>query len=101
MRPILEYACVVWSPYLKNNTNKLEITQQRAARFSINNYDNYASVTNMLKYLGWPTLEQRCKELRILMLFKIMNQLVELLSGGLLIPIQEGTRRNFGSFKQE
>ena len=31
----------------------------------MNNYDKYASVTNMLKYLGWPTLGQRRKELRI------------------------------------
>ena len=34
------------------------------------------------------------------MLFKIMNQLVELPSGDLLIPSCIGTRRNFGSFKQ-
>lgn len=41
-----------------------------------------ASVTNMLKYLGWPTLEQRRK---IPMLFKIMNHFMESPSGKLLI----------------
>ena len=45
VRPILEYACVVWSPHFKNNINKLEMTQRRAARFAMNNYDKYASVT--------------------------------------------------------
>ena len=38
------------------------MTQRRAARFAMNNYDKYASVTNMLNCLGWPTLECRCKE---------------------------------------
>ena len=49
------------------------MTQQRAAGFAVNNYDKYASVTNMLNCLGWSTLEHRCKEQRILMLFKIIN----------------------------
>ena len=33
----------------KKNTNKLEMThaQQRTARFAMNNYDKYASVTNI------------------------------------------------------
>ena len=39
VQPILEYACVVWSPYFKNNINKLEMTQLQAARFAMNNYD--------------------------------------------------------------
>ena len=59
----------MWSPYFKNNINKLEMTQQRVAGFAVNNYDKYASVTNMLNCLGWPTLQHRCKEQRILMLF--------------------------------
>ena len=54
--------------------NKLEMTQRRAARFAMNNVDKYASVTNMLvqECLGWPTLEQRCKELRIIIFFKLL-----------------------------
>ena len=38
----------------------------------------------MFKYLGWPTLEQTCKELKILVLFKIMNHFVE-------VPTLRGT----------
>ena len=62
------------------------MTQRRAARFAMNNYDRYTSVTNMLKYLEWPTLEQRYKELKNLMLFKIMNHFVKIPSEELLIP---------------
>ena len=41
---------------------------------------------DILKYLEWLTLEQRHKELKILMLFKIMNHFVEVPSEELLIP---------------
>ena len=80
---ILEYACVMWSPYFKNNIIKLETTQRRAARFVMNNYDKYASVTDMIKCLRWPTLEKRRNEQRILMLFIIVNQQVEIPSEGI------------------
>ena len=42
----------MWPPYFKNNKNKVEMTQRQVARFAMNNYNKYASVTNMLKYLG-------------------------------------------------
>ena len=100
VRPILEYACVVWSPYFKNNINKLETTQRRAARFVMNNYDNYASVTDMIKCLRWPTLEKRCNEQRILMLFKIVNQQVEIPSEGILIPNNVHTRGHNNKLRQ-
>ena len=97
---ILEYACVVWSPHFKNNINKLEMTQWLTARFAMNNYDKYASVTNMLNCLGWPTLEHRRKEQRILMFFKIINQQVEIPSEGILIPSYAHTRGHNNKFRQ-
>ena len=100
VRPILEYTCVVWSPYFKNNINKLETTQRRAARFVMNNYDKYASVTDMIKCLRWPTLEKRRNEQRILMLFKIVNQQVEIPSEGILIPNNVHTRGHNNKFRQ-
>ena len=33
VRPILEYAAIVWSPYTNININKLESVQRRAARY--------------------------------------------------------------------
>ena len=47
VRPILEYACTVWSPYHQHNIAKLEMVQQRVARFvtSLSNYDRTASRT--------------------------------------------------------
>ena len=58
-RPIIEYACTVWSPYHHQNVLKLEMVQQQAARFVTNNYSRSASITEMLRQLQWDTLEAR------------------------------------------
>ena len=66
----------------------------------MNNYDKYASVTDMIKCLRWPTLEKRRNEQRILMLFKIVNQQVEIHSEGILIPNNVHTRGHNNKFRQ-
>ena len=57
LRPVLEYASVVWSPHCQSDIDKLEMVQRRSARFVLNRKNRYASVTNMMSYLGWPTLK--------------------------------------------
>ena len=39
----------------------------------MNNFNSYASVSEMIATLGWPTLEQRRKTLRTIMMYKIVN----------------------------
>ena len=41
VRPIMKYACTVWSPYTKKNIQILEPVQRRAARFVNNDYVLY------------------------------------------------------------
>ena len=72
VRPILEYACGIWSPYHQCNIHQVETVQRRAARYVMNNFSSYASVSEMTTTLGWPTLEQRCKISRTIMLYKII-----------------------------
>ena len=60
VRPLLEYACMVWGPHTTQNTQKLEAVQRRSARFVMNNYQQTSSVTLMLQTLQWPTLA--CRE---------------------------------------
>ena len=43
--------CYIWSPYYKSHTDRVEMVQQRAVRFVLNNYDRYAGVTNMLNWM--------------------------------------------------
>ena len=57
--PILEYTSIIWSPYHQHNIHSIEIVQRRAARFVSSNYDRYASVTQMLNNIGWPTMSLR------------------------------------------
>ena len=59
VRPQLEYASVVWDPHTKEHISKIEMVQQRTARWTTISFDPRAFVTEMLDKLGWRTLEQR------------------------------------------
>ena len=69
VRPQVEYASVVWSPYTKDNINKIEKVQRRAARWVTNDYSSYSSVTDMLSNLGWRSLENRRTDTRLAMFY--------------------------------
>ena len=66
VRPILEYASIVWSPYHNKDIQRIEAVQRRAARFIVNCYSRYQSVSNILQKLNWPTLEERRNELKLI-----------------------------------
>ena len=71
-------AAAVWSPHLQYHIHQLEKVQRSAARFVMNDYARYSSVTNMLNYLSWPTLEQRRNQIKPLVLFfKIVHDIVD------------------------
>lgn len=78
VRPTLEYACVAWDPYTKENINKLEMVQRRAARFVLGRFNYTSSVIEMLPEVNWVPLEQRRQNQRLAMLYKINNGLVEM-----------------------
>ena len=77
VRPQIEYSSTVWDPFTQENQNKIEMVQRRAARFVCNNYSREASVTTMLDELGWRSLKQRRTDQRLIMLYKIVNNLIE------------------------
>ena len=51
VRPIFEYATVVWDPHTKANIDQIEMVQCCVARFVCNNYSCHSSVTAMLNKL--------------------------------------------------
>ncbi|KAL8618799.1 hypothetical protein ACOMHN_000227 [Nucella lapillus] len=75
VRPLLEYACSVWDPYLEGEIKQIEAIQRRAARFVTNRYHRTASVTQMLERLGWPSLQQRRQAARLATMYKIHHNL--------------------------
>jgi len=76
VRPILEYASTVWSPYYANDTHLIEAVQRRAARLAVNCYSRYQSVTSILEQLDWPTLQERRDQMKMIMMYKIVHGLV-------------------------
>ena len=48
VRPQVEYASSVWTPNTKQNINKIEMTQRRAARWVKDSDSPYESVSQML-----------------------------------------------------
>ena len=65
VRPQLEYASTVWSPWQQGLTTMIEKVQRRAARFVFNDYSYNSSVTDMLSKLHWDSLELRRKKSRL------------------------------------
>ena len=76
VRPTLDYACSVWDPYQANDKYRLDMVQRRAARYVTNRYHNTSSVGDMINQLAWPSLEDRRREARLAMLYKMKNNLV-------------------------
>ena len=73
--PTVEYAAPVWDPHTKRNTNKIEMVQRWCARYVTGNFDRSSSTTSLLNYLSWPTLEERRRQYRLAVMYRIhINQ---------------------------
>ena len=87
IRPHLEYSCQVWDPHTENDINKLESVQRRAARYVTNRYHNTSSPSEMLTNLEWETLQQRRAKIRLITMYKIVNNLIEIPRNQYLTPV--------------
>ena len=77
-RPTVEYASPVWDPHTKRNTNKIEMVQRRCARYVTGNFDRTSSVTFLLNCLSWPTLEERRRQYRLAVMYRILHNQVDI-----------------------
>ena len=77
VRPQMEYCGAVWDPYEKGDTETLEKVQRRAARFVKGDYRQQSSVTQMIKDLGWQSLQERRAISRLSLMYKIVHGLSE------------------------
>ena len=98
VRPIVEYASVVWSPHVKGDISMLEMVQRRAARFVFNNFSTYSSVSSMLSKLNWQSLEVRRSNAIIIMFYKVINNLISINFAQHFQPITSHTRGHFKRF---
>ena len=74
IRPLLEYACQVWNPYLTKNIEKLEKVQRFALRLCVKQWD--LDYPLLLFISDLPTLAARRKYFSLCSMFKIVNQLM-------------------------
>ena len=98
VRPTMEYASSVWCPYYKNQIYDIEMVQRRAARYCLHAYTKKESVTTMLQMLKWETLEQRRLKARVVMGYRVVNDLV-MIPKDQLIPNTSNTRGHHMKFQ--
>jgi hypothetical protein len=77
-----------------NKTDTIERVKRRAARFVTYKYRNTSSVGNMLQHLEWRSLQDRRKDSRLNMFYKIVNNKVEIQKTDRLIPQKRQTRHS-------
>ena len=78
MRSVLEYGAIIWDPYTNKEIDKIENIQRRAARFIKHDYKsrNPGCITEMLNELELPSLQDRRKDQRLAMFYKVVEGLV-------------------------
>ena len=92
VRPNLECCASVWNPHHSQLVQKLEMVQRRAARYTTRRYRKTNSVTDMLESLYWESLQSRGTEIQLTMIFKIINNLIDITSSPYLTPSRTRTR---------
>ena len=78
VRPQVEYAATVWDPSTKDGIKKVEAVQRRAARFCQNDYLRTSSVTSVIQDLGLENLQRRREQSKTVMMYRIVNNLVDI-----------------------
>ena len=72
VRPILEYAAPVWSPYLIKDIAALEKVQRRASRLALRQKRGEMSYEYRCSLLKWQSLEKRREFLSLVQCYKIV-----------------------------
>ena len=95
IRPSLEYGAVVWDPYLKKDIEGLERVQRKALRFITGDFKSYTpgSVTRLLEKTELQPLQQRRKQLRLSLFYRVVEGTVPALPMQQFLEEQRQGRR--------
>ena len=66
VRPIIQYAYILWAPCIAQDINKVEMVLRR---LHCNKYYHCVSVTVLLELLGLPTLQARRNYIKLLLTY--------------------------------
>ena len=101
VRPKLDYASVVWDPHHQNHILEIEKIQKRAARFVTNNYKMEHGNTKInLDKLGWPTLEERRLQTKLVTFQKARLDLIDIPTEHLAFKTRQTRQGGDGSTYQ-
>ena len=95
--PTLEYCSSIWDPHQHKSIHKIEMIQQRATQFALNqpwSWHHWDSISVLVQNLEWPSLQVRRKQTRLIFLFKILNELICISNQYLPSPFPVTTTRS-------
>ena len=79
VRPITEYGCVVWNPYLQKDIASIEAVQRSFTKKLCNRCNiPYTSYEHRLNMLNIRSLEYRRLETDLIMTYKILHKLIDI-----------------------
>jgi len=90
IRPTLEYATVIWSPWMKKDIVSIEQVQRRATKLV--KEIRHLTYEQRLKELGLPTLVYRRQRADMVQMFKILNKADEVHLRSLSVSSSNKTR---------
>ncbi len=100
VHPSLEYACAIWSLHQKEDIKGLEVVQRRAARRICKDFSQDTSATALVSSLGLETLKCRRDHCRAIMMYKVINGLVDVQpKEGTIVPNQRSSQRQSAWFQ--
>ena len=94
VRPIMEHASSVWDPHQQCDIQAIDKIQRRAAQWVMSDYGRHISVSSMLEFLNWPTLESRRRISRLQAIYKGIYKLFGLSIPYYFLPTQYPTRHH-------
>ena len=92
IRPLLEYADVIWDNCTQQNKNELELIQLEAARISTG-ATKLVSVANLYIETGWETLDARRNKHKLVLFYKMFNDLTPPYLSSLVPPLVQNASR--------
>ncbi len=97
----VSYKASVWSPHTQKNIKKLESIQRRSARYVMNDFSCHSSVTVMIQHLEWQPQETSRQQVRLMMFYCIIHDLVDISANPYLTPSPLTSRRDSSSQEHE
>lgn len=92
IRPTLEYADVLWEGCYQRDGEMLEMLQRRAAR-TVRRAIRGTPIANIYQELGWEPLERRRERHKLILFYKIVNNLTPTFLQDILPPTVDNRTR--------